>query len=747
MKILSCYIAGFGRFVNQSFDLSQALVVVKRDNGWGKTTLADFIRCMLFGMDAGRGKAIADNERARYEPWQGGTYGGTLTFVCGGRTYRVERTFGKTPAYDVARVYDENNMQSFAFGDKAERLGEILFGLNADSYRKSVYIPQGEIETGGLPDDFKTRLLSLLSTGGREEASAERAIRKLDEADRALRAKRRPAKGKLDEIDERLTLLARKKAECAEYAAQAKALRGGLAQAEGEIAACTKKINELTAAIEQASRKNERIALRQNARELQSRVSAARAELSALAVFFGENDPATINVDGLQTAVSEFYGLKTRLRDTEEKIAGLQAQARAYSELKTKAEACEKVLDSYDAVLERSGKTKGAGTRRTKPKSRLSPKANKTVVSVLIVSVLAAVVGGITAEKLPAVGLPVLGVAVLSMIICFLLILPRREKPSKELKRADEMQDEIDVRYDEVYAELASLRKQMSAYPEDIERVYANLGAERETLQKTVAGKERGICDFLQNFRFAEIYDYRAALAQLQEKIAAYAAARETLTAYESKLNQLPPDLLADGGDMQPIDDLSALKAQKAAWEGKKEELLSERAKTLVKAQQLEENADIGGLQAEEQTISAEKNRLEKRHGAILAAKRFLLKAKENMAARYLEPVERGCRYYLSILGGKETLRFAADGSPFCEENGRFRELDYYSAGSRELVGFCTRIALVDAVFAKEKPTLLLDDPFVNLDDEKTDKAKRLLKELSKRYQIIYFTCKKERTL
>ena len=60
MKFLSCYIAGFGKFIDRSFDFSADLVVIKEDNGWGKTTLAAFLKCMLYGMDGGRSKNIAD---------------------------------------------------------------------------------------------------------------------------------------------------------------------------------------------------------------------------------------------------------------------------------------------------------------------------------------------------------------------------------------------------------------------------------------------------------------------------------------------------------------------------------------------------------------------------------------------------------------------------------------------------------------------------------------------------------------
>ena len=57
----------------------------------------------------------------------------------------------------------------------------------------------------------------------------------------------------------------------------------------------------------------------------------------------------------------------------------------------------------------------------------------------------------------------------------------------------------------------------------------------------------------------------------------------------------------------------------------------------------------------------------------------------------------------------------------------------------------CMRFALVDAMYPTEKPFLILDDPFVNLDDEKLSHGKQLLIALEKEYQAIYFTCHESR--
>jgi uncharacterized protein YhaN len=57
------------------------------------------------------------------------------------------------------------------------------------------------------------------------------------------------------------------------------------------------------------------------------------------------------------------------------------------------------------------------------------------------------------------------------------------------------------------------------------------------------------------------------------------------------------------------------------------------------------------------------------------------------------------------------------------------------------------RFALVDAMYQGEKPFLVLDDPFVNLDEDKMEKGTRLLKQISREYQILYFTCHESREM
>ena len=104
MKLKSFHIINFGGLHNFDYTFDEGLNVILQDNGWGKTTMAAFLKAMLYGFDSKRSKDITENERRRYYPWQGGEYGGSLDFEADNVNYRIHRTFGQTPRLDKTRI-------------------------------------------------------------------------------------------------------------------------------------------------------------------------------------------------------------------------------------------------------------------------------------------------------------------------------------------------------------------------------------------------------------------------------------------------------------------------------------------------------------------------------------------------------------------------------------------------------------------------------------------------------------------
>ena len=146
MRLISLHVENFGRLSDYTLEAEPGLNVILRENGWGKSTLAAFIRVMFYSFTGGSKRKDAENERKRYRPWkQSGVYGGQLTFEKGDRRYRIERVFGMKDREDTFRLYDaDTNLPS---GDFSERIGEELFQIDAAAFSRTAFTGQEDIRT------------------------------------------------------------------------------------------------------------------------------------------------------------------------------------------------------------------------------------------------------------------------------------------------------------------------------------------------------------------------------------------------------------------------------------------------------------------------------------------------------------------------------------------------------------------------------------------------------------------------
>ena len=121
MRLLSCHIENFGKLHEFDMEFDNGLNVILQDNGWGKSSLAAFLRTMFYGFSGDAKRSISDNERKRYKPWQGGTYGGRIVFEKNGKTYLLTRIFGEKELEDSFELRDyETNLISKDFSTKVK---------------------------------------------------------------------------------------------------------------------------------------------------------------------------------------------------------------------------------------------------------------------------------------------------------------------------------------------------------------------------------------------------------------------------------------------------------------------------------------------------------------------------------------------------------------------------------------------------------------------------------------------------
>lgn len=139
MKLIKCYIENFGGLKQYEMKFNTGITVIEEPNGFGKTTLAEFIKAMFYGFPRA-GRALDKNIRKKYLPWQGGRYGGNLVFEHNGKKYRIDRTFGNVPRLDTFLLTDDITHRKST--DFTENIGVELFELDADSFERSTYLPQ-----------------------------------------------------------------------------------------------------------------------------------------------------------------------------------------------------------------------------------------------------------------------------------------------------------------------------------------------------------------------------------------------------------------------------------------------------------------------------------------------------------------------------------------------------------------------------------------------------------------------------
>lgn len=184
MRIVEAGIDNFGCLHQRVFPFDDGgLTVFEESNGFGKSTLAVFIKVMFYGL-SGKARNVNGNERKKYMPWQGGSFGGYLIYEKDGVRYRIVRKFGKTRKEDTFTLSEEDTGKRIALS--ADSLGEQLFGLDVSSFERSVVFPQGEAMAEFSTSQISQRLTGLIEASDRN-SGYDIAIKQIDETRKSLK--------------------------------------------------------------------------------------------------------------------------------------------------------------------------------------------------------------------------------------------------------------------------------------------------------------------------------------------------------------------------------------------------------------------------------------------------------------------------------------------------------------------------------------------------------------------------------
>lgn len=135
-------------------------------------------------------------------------------------------------------------------------------------------------------------------------------------------------------------------------------------------------------------------------------------------------------------------------------------------------------------------------------------------------------------------------------------------------------------------------------------------------------------------------------------------------------------------------------------------------------------------------------------YGLLDKTQNLLIQANNNISAKYTKSMYAAFKKYMDLVGNLDEKEYEIntklDVSVITQ--GQSYNSNRLSSGAQDTIELCMRLALVDAVYNEVHPPLLiLDDPFTNLDDKKIQIMEKLILEVSKKNQIIYFSCHSSR--
>ena len=142
MIIEKITIKSFGQLIDTTMEFSETLNVIEGHNEAGKSTIAAFIRYMLYGFEGTESEG-GISERERRVNWDTGVAEGSMTVRVKGKRYLINRSTTLTtrtprPSYKEEASIIDLESGTPAFGKSPA--GEVFFGVSADLFYNTAFI-------------------------------------------------------------------------------------------------------------------------------------------------------------------------------------------------------------------------------------------------------------------------------------------------------------------------------------------------------------------------------------------------------------------------------------------------------------------------------------------------------------------------------------------------------------------------------------------------------------------------------
>ena len=142
MIIEKINIKSFGVITDMSLELSATRNVIEGQNEAGKSTIAAFIKYMLYGFSNEQNPGEL-TERERYLNWESGSADGNMTVSVKGKRYLISRSTVRVDGEQRDTYKEECNITDLETGTPAfgkVPAGEVFFGVDRDLFENTAFV-------------------------------------------------------------------------------------------------------------------------------------------------------------------------------------------------------------------------------------------------------------------------------------------------------------------------------------------------------------------------------------------------------------------------------------------------------------------------------------------------------------------------------------------------------------------------------------------------------------------------------
>lgn len=851
MKLIKCHIENFGKLKNVDYSFNSGLTEFCEQNGFGKTTLAAFIKAMFYGLPSVRVNTKEFNDRKHFYPFSGGKFGGNIIFEFNGAIYRIERYFGKkSDTEDELSVYCNNKI----FNGFSADIGRAIFGVDKESFERTVFITSDSVDsntTSGI-----CAKLNCFVENADGETAFDNVIAKIERAKKNLKA----AKGSNDLISQTNQAIFDKKSEIANLEIIAKSLDESYTKKnvlEQKIIAEEAEIDKVKNANLVIERWEKYDALAANGKRIQSELNERQNkypyglpdndEIQSLkncvkqkTMLDGAQTVATFDAEKqkrLQELSDAFHGgvpdeqtLKSLRYDLDEikgiavKTAGLTENdgGRRQADLQqkfargvpsqTQIDSLENEVEKYRTLENR----RKAQTTLSAPVNT-SKKNNVLCIMLLIAFAVVAITGIALIFVNTIAGSALLAVGVVSAVIDAIIWILKGNAATHSTVIIDRSAIEMQAQLQQTEGDIREVLVKYGYYSQngvafDFEMLKKDLAdlkqygedaavkqlkiAELEARRDRLVSKAESIfvkynieCGDLQNaydILYNRINEYknlksdavraeRGADDTKKQLEGIYAAINAIFDKYKIQISDNVYEQITEleraGADILRLQGELEVAIYEMKDYASKYNLTERPANEIVDVSQLSEQVKEGRNQlaildgqistdeamienlndrySELEVLEEKLNDYKRRHYVLSETEKMIKKADQNLKDRYVAPVKDIFIKYADMIEKTlgEKINIDMDFNIMFEHSGEIYSEKHFSSGLRSICALCMRLAFVQNMYGEEKPFIIMDDPFVFLDGVHMENTSRVIKELAKDNQIIYFCCHDSRKM